>query len=70
MWYNVRKGGECVPVPYEYQQSHIKYAKKNLKRVPLDLSIEFYAEVKEYCKKNHKSVNGLIKELLSEKIKK
>ncbi|MGN9018438.1 hypothetical protein ACTNBM_04800 [Lachnospiraceae bacterium HCP1S3_C3] len=58
-----------MPVPYEYQQSHIKYAKKNLKRVPLDLPIDFYEKVKEYCEKNHKSVNGLIKELLLEKIK-
>ena len=57
-----------MPVPYKYQKTHIEYAKKNLKRVPLDLPVDFYDEVKDYCSKNNKSVNGLIKELLLEKI--
>lgn len=51
-----------MPTPYKYQQTHINYAKQNLKRVPLDLPIDFYNDVKKYCEENHKSVNGLIKE--------
>lgn len=57
-----------MPTPYKYQQTHINYAKQNLKRVPLDLPIDFYNDVKKYCEENHKSVNGLIKELLQEKV--
>lgn len=51
------------------KNSSIKYAKTHLKRIPLDVSIEFYEQIKEYADKHECTINGLIKELLQEKIK-
>lgn len=50
------------------KKANLKYAKNHLKRVPLDLQIEFYNDVKFYAEKNGYTVNGLIKELLKEKL--
>lgn len=45
-----------------------KYKDKHYKRIPLDVPIEFYEQVKTYALSNGYTVNGLIRELLSEKI--
>lgn len=49
---------------------NIEYKKRNLKRVPLDLTIEKYEEVKKFVQEhNEKSINGFIKEAIDEKMK-
>lgn len=42
----------------------IEYAKKNLKRIPLDVTKEKYAEVKAASEKAGESVNGYIKKAI------
>ena len=39
----------------------MEYAKKNLKRIPLDVQIEKYAEIKAAAEAAGESVNGFIK---------
>lgn len=51
-----------------YAQSHIKYAKKNLKRVPLDLQIETYEKWKKAAENMGIGLNTLIKSAVNEKI--
>ncbi len=43
------------------KQYNLAYAKKNLKRVPLDLQLEFYADIKAAADAAGESVNGYIK---------
>ena len=42
----------------------LKYAKEKLKRVPLDLTLEKYADLKAAAEKNGESINGMIKRLI------
>ena len=47
----------------------IEYAKKNLKRVPFDLPKDYYEDVlKPSAEKAGLSVNGFIKQAITEKI--
>ncbi len=46
----------------------IKYAKEKLKRVPLDLTLEKYAELKAAAESNGESINGMIKRLINAEI--
>ncbi len=48
------------------KQYDIEYAKKHLKRVPLDLQIEKYSKVKSHAQKQGESVNGFIKRAIDE----
>ena len=43
-----------------------KYARENLKRVPLDLSKDYYEEVKEHARSCGESVNGFVKRAIAE----
>lgn len=45
---------------------NIEYKKNNLKRVPLDLPIEKYHEVKTHSEKQNETVNGFIKRAIDE----
>ena len=47
---------------------NIEYAKKNLKRVPLDLQIEKYNIVKAHADRKGESLNGFIKRAIDETI--
>ena len=47
-------------------QYNIDYAKKNLKRVPLDLPIDKYKQVKGHADSRNESVNGFIKRAIDE----
>lgn len=49
-------------------QSHIKYAKKNLKRIPLDLQLEMFEKWKKYADSMHIPLNTMIKNAVNEKI--
>lgn len=52
------------------KQYNIEYAKKKYKRVPLDLTLEDYQELTNYCITNNLKINTFIKELIKEKISK
>ena len=47
---------------------NIEYKKKNLKRVPLDLPLEKYEELKSHCQERSESINGFIKRAIDETI--
>lgn len=47
---------------------NIEYAKKNLKRVPLDLPIDKYNAVKAHADSRNESLNGFIKRAIDETI--
>lgn len=44
----------------------LKYAKENLKRVPLDLQKSTYEEIKTHAESRKESVNGFIKRAITE----
>lgn len=48
------------------KQYNIEYKKNNLKRVPLDLPVRMYEDVKEHAQKKSESVNGFIKRAIKE----
>ena len=50
------------------KQYDIAYAKNHLKRVPLDLRIEKYEEIKIHSEKTNESINGFIKRAIDEAI--
>lgn len=50
------------------KQYDIDYAKSHLKRVPLDLRLDKYAEIKTHADSRAESVNGFIKRAIDEAI--
>lgn len=49
------------------KKATIKYMKK-LKRIPLDVQLEQYEQIKKYADKEGKPVNTILKEIIFEKI--
>lgn len=47
---------------------NIEYAKKNLKRIPLDVTKEKYQEIKNASEKAGESVNGYIKKAIDNRM--
>lgn len=50
------------------KKATIKYAKKNLKRVPLDLKLADYEALKASAAEAGQTVNGFIKQAIAEKL--
>lgn len=50
------------------KKATLKYMSKTLKRVPLDLKIEDYEELKAHCEKTGESINGFIKRIIKENL--
>ena len=50
-----------MPLTENQKQSRYKYAKENLKRIPLDVQKEKYEEIKAAATAAGESVNGYIK---------
>lgn len=48
----------------------IEYAKKNLKRIPLDVTKEKYQEIKTSADASGESVNGYIKKAIEQRMNK
>ena len=48
---------------------NIEYKKTKLKRVPLDLPLQKYEEVKKHSQEHSESVNGFIKRAIEETMK-
>lgn len=46
-----------------------EYAKKNLKRIPLDVPLDMYDQIKEHAAAYGESVNGYIKAAITERMK-
>ena len=47
----------------------LKYKKDNYKRIPLDVTKEYYEQIKIHAESMNESVNGFIKRAISECIK-
>ena len=50
------------------KQYSMEYAKKKYKRVPLDVSIEKYEEIKKASEKAGETVNGFIKKAIDTRL--
>ena len=48
----------------------LKYKAKSYKRIPLDMKIEEYEALKEYTDNIGESINGFIRRIIKENIKK
>ena len=48
---------------------NIEYTKTHLKRIPLQMQIEQYNEIKEAAERSGESVNGWIKEACNQRLK-
>lgn len=46
-----------------------EYAKKNLKRIPLDVPLDMYDQIKEHAASCGESVNGYVKAAITERMK-
>lgn len=46
------------------KKAHIAYAKKSLKRIPLDVKKEYYDELEKAAKAAGESVNGYVKKAI------
>lgn len=55
-----------MPLTEKRKESMLKYAKENLKRVPLDLQKSTYEEIKTHAESRKESVNGFIKRAITE----
>ena len=47
----------------------IEYAKNKLKRIPLDVTKEKYADIKKEAENSNESVNGFIKKAIDMRLK-
>lgn len=47
----------------------LKYKAKAYKRIPLDVRIEEYEELREYCDRTGESINGFIRRIIKENVK-
>lgn len=52
----------------ESYESSKKYKEKNIKRVPLDVQIEMYEKIKQAAEANGETVNGFIKQAISDRL--
>ena len=57
-----------MPLTESQKQARYNYAKKSLKRIPLDVQKEKYEEIKAAAEKANESVNGYIKKAIDERM--
>ena len=55
-----------MSVSEAHKKASIEYAKKNLKRIPLDVPKEKYTEIKAHAVERSETVNGFIKRAIDE----
>lgn len=58
-----------MPLTPKQMQTRYDYAKKNLKRIPLDVQKDKYGEIKAAADAANESVNGYIKKAIDERMK-
>lgn len=52
----------------ELRQYRLEYNKKHYKRIPLDVSVEMYQEIKTAADSMNATVNGFIKSAIDDKL--
>lgn len=57
-----------MPLTESQKQARYNYAKKSLKRIPLDVQKENYEEIKAAAEKAGESVNGYIKKAIDQRM--
>nr|DAR30121.1 MAG TPA: Alginate and motility regulator [Caudoviricetes sp.] len=57
-----------MPTTEAQKMASMRYAKKHLKRVPLDMQLSDYEALKAAAEKAGGSVNGFIKQAITEKL--
>lgn len=57
-----------MPLSESQKQARYTYAKKSLKRIPLDVQKEKYEEIKTAAENAGESVNGYIKKAIDERM--
>jgi len=57
-----------MPLTENQKQSRYKYAKENLKRIPLDVQKDKYEEIKAAAEKAGETVNGYIKKAIDKRM--
>lgn len=50
------------------KKATLKYKEKTYKRIPLDMKIEDYEELKTFCEKTGEPINGFIKRIIKENV--
>lgn len=69
MVYLFKKGGNEMPRTAAANKSQYKYNKNNLKRIPLDVQIEYYeGTLKPAAEKARQPINTYIKQAINERI--
>lgn len=62
------KGSEYMALTDAQKQARYNYARKSLKRIPLDVQKEKYEEIKLAAERSGESVNGYIKKAIDERM--
>ena len=62
------KGGEQMPLTEKQKQTRYKYARENLKRIPLDVQKDKYEEIASAASAAGESVNGYIKKAIDKRL--
>lgn len=57
-----------MPVSEKRKETMYKYAKKNIKRIPLDVQKEKYEEITTAAASRGESVNGYIKKVIDTRL--
>ncbi len=58
-----------MAVNLKKQKYDMEYAKTHLKRIPLDVQINKYEEIKKHAESKGESVNGFVKRAIDETMK-
>lgn len=58
-----------MPISEKRKQYLTEYRKKKIKRVPFDIPVELYEQIKNAAEENGETVNGFIKRVVQESIK-
>ena len=55
-----------MPISEKRRETMMEYARKNLKRIPLDVQKDSYEQIKAHAESRGESVNGFIKRAIDE----
>ena len=55
-----------MPITEKRKETMMEYARKNLKRIPLDVQKEHYERIKAHAEERGETINGFIKRAIDE----
>ena len=55
-----------MPITEKRKETMMEYARKNLKRIPLDVQKEHYEKIKAHAEERGETINGFIKRAIDE----